>query len=858
MDERWQKVREVFDAAIQHPSDERRRFVETACDGDESLRSEVEALLSSLESAGEFLESSPVARLSGEPLTESADPSPGTLVGHYKIVRRIGEGGMGKVYLAQDTRLDRNVALKLLASHITRDRTKVSRFRQEALATSRLNHPNIVTIYEVGKWGDRDFIVTEFVEGTTLRDRLRKQEISTAEALSIALQIASALDAAHGSGIVHRDIKPENVIVRDDGLVKVLDFGVAKYRPGRNDPQALVETGTGEIIGTVAYMSPEQARGLDVDARTDVWSLGVILYEMLAGRAPFAGESKSDRLVAILGQDPDPLPAKRRTSQDLQKVVDRALAKDRSERYSDVAEMADALQLALGSTDEKLSSSFIIPFRRRITPLRAYYIAAICVFVLIAAALGLYVYSTGSGGGGDKRSIAVLPVKPIDPASRDVVFEVGIADSLIQRLSSTGLIVRPLSAVRKYADLDQDPLTAGKEQHADYVLASNYLVVADKIRLTVQIWNVETGQIDASYKTEKETGNVLAMQDAVAEDVGGFVMSRYQATVAKSVSFSRGTANEEAYRLYLQAMNLIDKESAGDSRRAIELLDQALALDPNFAKAWANKARAHCNYAHLGGSSPDAEFAIAKPAIERAFSLDRDLPEAHAVLGIIRTDYDWNFVEGQREFQLAIERSPGSDIFYRWYANRLAANGRFDEAIANVKTAIDLNPAYIVHQVHYGRVLYLARRYDEAVRQLEQTLEVDPNNSIALWALWQCFHVKGDYSRAFETFLKFQRSTGADAMNLKDYERSYANGGWQCVLSTHLRIAKSGVVTGSGAFGIAMISAMLGDREQAFKNLELAAENRTLMMPNLASDPAFDQIREDPRFKELLGRVVRN
>lgn len=861
MDERWQKVREIFDGAIQRPPEDRRRFVESACETDESLLSEVEALLSSLESAGDFLESSPVARLAGDSMTDQAEPSPGTLIGHYEVIRRIGEGGMGKVYLAVDTRLDRKVALKLLASHITREQAKVSRFRQEALATSRLNHPNIVTIYEVGKWGDRDFIVTEFVEGKTLRERLGKQKLPAGEALAIAIQIASALEAAHNSGIVHRDIKPENVIVRDDGLVKVLDFGIAKYRPGRDDPRALVETATGEIIGTVAYMSPEQARGLDVDARTDIWSLGVVLYEMIAGRAPFVGESKPDRLVAILGQDPAPLPDDGQASADIQKVIDRALAKDRSDRYSDVAEMTDALHQLRESTQDKQSSSFIIAFRRRTESRRAYYFAAMFVLALIFGVVGLYHFSSRSNraAAGDKRSIAVLPVKPIDSASRDVVYEVGIADSLIQRLGSVGLVVRPLSAVRKYADPEHDPLTAGREQQADLVLASNYLVVAGKIRVTVQIWNVESGQIEASYKTEKEAGNTLTMLDAVAEDIGGFVSSRFPGVAAAgSLLSARGTTNEEAYRLYLQAMFLIDKENAADSKRAIELLDRVLALDPGFAKAWANKARAHCNFAHSGGNLPDVEFATAKPTLERAFALEPDLSEAHAVLGIIRTDYDWNFAEGEREFRLAIERSPNSDILYRWFANRLAANGRAEEAITAVKKAIDLNPAYIVHQIHYGRILYYGRRYDEAIRQLGQISEIDPNNPLNLYFLWQCFHMKGDSAQAFETFLRLQKATNADRKRLTAYERSFADGGWPNVLLVHLGFLKEDVTDGSNAYGVALISALAGDREQSIRYLGQAAANRSLMLPSLAADPAFDQMRGDPRFKALLERVIRD
>ena len=453
------------------------------------------------------------------------------------------------------------------------------------------------------------------------------------------------------------------------------------------------------------------------------------------------------------------------------------------------------------------------------------------------------------------KSLAVLPFKPINVANRDEIYEIGIADALINRLGSTkGLVVRPLSATRRYADVGQDPLAAGREQQVDYVLASNYQLAAGKIRITAQLLDVTSGQIEETYKSEKDAGDVFAMEDAIAGEIGNLLQARF-ATTSSTQAAKRGTSNEEAYLLYLQGMYLLDKESTADAKRAIELFDKALSIDPDYAKAWAGKARAHCAFAHWGGSSPDAEFAKAKPAIGQALALDNNLPEAYGVLGIIKADYDWNFAESERQFLRAIEIAPDSDNLYRWYANRLSGQGRSEEAIARIKTAIDLNPNSVFHQIMYGRILYFARRYDDAITQLQRVIEMDSARPVAYSLLWRSYHKKGDYSRAYESFMRLQQLIRTKDEVLKNYETSYAKSGWQGALLRHIEIVKANDAKGSDAYTISVLSALLGQREQSLRYLNDAVKNRSLEISNINGDPGLDLLRDDPRFAELVRRV---
>lgn len=857
MDENWQKIREVFDSAIRRQPEERLEYVAQACGENKMLLSEVESLLSSLESAESFMETPAVAKVAGVIEAETTRLERGQNLGHYEIIEKIGEGGMGEVYLAKDVNLNRKVALKLLAAHITEDKNHISRFQQEAFATSALNHPNIVTIYEIGKWQERDFIVTEFIEGMTLRDRLQKKKPSIGEALDIALQTASALAAAHSAGIVHRDIKPENIIIRKDGLVKVLDFGIAKYRPAEKEQKAFIKTEVGEILGTVTYMSPEQARGLEIDAQTDIWSLGVILYEILAGKLPFQGKTKSDRIAAILEHAPAPLKKTGgKTSPQLRQIIDRALAKDKKQRYANIAEMTEDLHLLRETTGDKMLSHLILPVRKSARTRRAYLLASVSLLVLITGTLGLWLYFSNARKAvvADRKSIAVLPLKPINATTRDELYEIGIADSLIQRLSSMrGFVIRPLSAIRKYADINQDPLTAGREQQVDYVLASNYQIANGKIRVTSQLLNVESGQIEETYKSEKDTSDVFVIQDAVAEEVGKFLQARFAVT-QNIPAVTRGTFNEEAYRLYLQGMYLVDIHNLSSAQKAVEVLERAVELDPNYARAWAGKAYAHRAVANTTGRNVGVEedYQKSMEAVKKALSLNENLAEAYSVLCENKMYSEYDFTGAESACRRAIELNPDSSLAHQVYMRFLISRGRFDEAASEIKTAIDLEPTSLFNQSLYGVNLYYARRYPEAVAQFKRVIATDENYRLPYYWLITTFVSQGNESEAFEIFKGEMAYNKEDEATVQAFQTAYQSSGWQGVVQEQ---AKRFEQSNERYFNGTVYNIQAGNKDKAFEYLEKSYQRREMWMAYLQVDPRLDTLRGDPRFEALVKRV---
>ncbi len=885
-------VRETFDSALRRQPEERRKFVHEACGVDKTLLAEVESLLLSFDSAENFMETPAVAAVADIVESKAKEHERGKCFGHYEIVRQIGAGGMGNVYLAKDKILDRKVAVKILNEKFSLDESNLKRFIHEAKAASALNHPNILVIHEIGESGNVHYIVSEFIKGETLREVFKDKSLQLSEVLDISIQIANALCTAHEAHLVHRDIKPENVMLRPDGYVKILDFGLAKLVEQKNKSilgleQSIVrqnQTAKGVILGTVNYMSPEQAKGERIDERTDIFSFGVLIYEMLAGRTPFAGDSVSETFANLINAEPPPLSGFAANVRDeLQHIITKILRKNKDERYQMMKELLTDLKSLKENLilDEKLEKSLSPANRNATTVLQATTgdanlqtaemqnsflqtikryksLTAFTFAALLIGAIGLGYYFFPAGktasGADDKKSIAVLPLKPINTANRDELYEVGIADSLIIKLSAMkNFIVRPLSATRKYADVGQDPLAAGREQQVDFVLASNYQLAGGKIRVTAQLFNVAGGQIEETYKIEKDAGDVFAMQDAIAGEVGNLLRTRFAAAASSSPTARRGTNNVEAYRLYLQGMYLYSKRTPKASKKAVELLDQAVRLDPNYALAWAGKAHAHRYAGNLGRDTDTRqEYQNSAEALNEALLLDKDLSEAYSALCENKYYYEWDFTGAERECKRAIELDPDSSIAHEIYGRYLFHRGRFDEAISELKTAIALDPTSLFNRRNLGIALYYARRYEEAVAQFKQVIETDENFTTAYLWLRNALEMQGNYAEAFEWLMKAQTAINTDEETVQLYKTAYQTSGYQGVLSAQAEKFEKG----NGHFYIgAILNAQIGKKDKAFEYLEKSFGRREWGMNSLLVEPQLDSLRDDPRFGELVRRV---
>jgi len=461
--------------------------------------------------------------------------------------------------------------------------------------------------------------------------------------------------------------------------------------------------------------------------------------------------------------------------------------------------------------------------------------------------------SGSSDSPNEVKSIAVLPLKPVNTETRDLIYELGIAESLIFRLSSIkGFVGRPLSATRKYADIAQDPIAAGREQQVNYVLASNYQLAGGKIKVTSQLINVANGQIEETYKSEKDAANLFAMQDAIAGEVGNLLLTRFAVT-SNSPTTKRGTTNEEAYRLYLQGMYLVDKRDPASARKAVEIFEEAVRLDPNYAQAWAGKAHAHRTIGNLGRSvNTQEQYQKSIEAINKALALDANLADAHSVLCQNKMLYEYDFDGAERECKRAVELDPNSALAHQIYSRYLLGRGHFDEAIAEIKTAIDIEPTSLFSQRNLGSSLYSARRYEEAAAQLKRVIAMEPNFTGTYPFLWQSLEMQGNYAEAFEWFMKAQAIQKADEETVQSFKNAYQTSGWQGVLLEQVRRFEDGNLV---YFHGAGLNAKAGNKDKSFEYLEKSYQRREFWMSMLKVDPSLDSLRDDPRFDELVKRV---
>lgn len=870
--ERWRQIEEVLRAALDRDPAERASLLDSACAGDPGLREEVESLLASAQPTQRFLGSNVFK--DAAPLIDASEF--GSLVGRsfgpYSIEKQIGSGGMGAVYLAQDVRLGRRVALKLLDSTLTADGQSRERFLREARLASALDHPNICTIHDVGEAEGRPFIAMQYIEGKTLRRLIDGRPLPLDSLLTITHQIADALSAAHERGIVHRDIKSGNIIVTPQGQVKVLDFGLARLveRSSGESDQNL--TMTGQVMGTPASMSPEQARGERVDHRSDIFSFGCVLYEMATGQIPFKGRSSADVISALLTQPHTPAVALNKEIQSrLSSVIDRALAKEPEDRYQSVREMVPDLRQVVadaGGFDHLFSSADmargvlpLVPTQRN-PPRGAWRLVnrPVVMVALIIAALSLIgvalTYFSRPRQPLSIKSIAVLPFKPLGTEGRDEALELGMADTLIARLSNIREIeVRPISAVHKYTGLDQDAVAAGREQQVHAVLDGHIQKAGETIRVTVRLIRVADGATLWADKFDNEMTNIFAVQDSISERVAGALAVTLAGGERERLT-KHHTENPEAYQLYLKGRYHLNRLTDDGFLKGRDYFQQAIDLDPNYAAAYAGLADAYQMLSGYNALAPNDGFPKAKAAAMEALRLDEGLAEAHTTLGVVKLLHDWDWPGAEREYKRAIELNQSYSDAHLMYGFYLAAMERFDEAHAEMRRAQELDPLSLAKIIGTGEILYQQRRHDQAIEQYRKALEMDPNSGLAHWAIGNVYVQKGMFEEAIGEYKKAIPLSGDSPDEIASLGYVYALSGRrreaQAIIEELKERSKQRYISPTI---IAFIYGGLGDKDEAFAWLEKAYEGRDFILVLHKVDPTFDSLRSDPRFADLVRRV---
>ena len=793
---------------------------------------------------------------------------------------------MGEVFLAEDTELERLIALKILPEDLANDTERMRRFVQEAKSASSLNHQNIITIHEIGKTDNTHFIATEYIEGETLHSRLRSERMNLKSVLDVAIQVASALDAAHRAGIVHRDIKPENVMIRPDGLVKILDFGIAKLTEKKAESidaeaaTAIKAEGTspGMIIGTASYMSPEQACGKPVDARSDIFSFGVVLYEMLSGKQPFEGENALDVIGSILNKEPAPiqqlLPE---VPQEIGRIISKTLKKDRDERYQtakdllidlkDVKqdlELQNKLERTAAPNREESKTQILNATTSDIahTTSSAEYVVseikrnksgfAIGLMVLLLASIGLgYWYFTGRSTK-QIESIAVLPFINQSGNADNEYLSDGMTETLINSLSQLpNLAVKARSSVFSYKGKEVSPKQIGNELSVQAVLNGRIAQRGDNITLGLELVDVQTGNQIWGEQYNRKLIDLVSLQTEIARDVSDKLRLRLSGADKQKLT-KNYTENAEANQLYLRGRFYSNRRTVKDIKKAIEYFQQAATRDPNYTLAYTGLADAYSVLSTYGGAPSNEVMPKAREAALKALSLDNQLAESHISLGIILNYYDYDFAGAEREFKRAIELNPNSATAHQSYAIPLSNLGRHEEALNEIRRALEIEPLSLISNRSYGIVLFYARRYDESVEQLRKTIELDANFIPAYDTLGNAYRLQGRYADSVEAYASSQEAlNNSEAAALR--RESFAKGGWQGFLrdmtdKPQLNNLKSSYI-------VATFHTELGEKDKALAALNKAYEEREFFITLLKVDPRLDPLREDPRFQELLKRV---